>query len=249
VAALKFPIAALKMASFSDRGDVVLIGAGLVGSLLAYIFQEKGYSVSIFERFGDIRHIPSLGRSINLVITSRGLRACDAIGGGLREELLSLAVAVVGRVIHQQDGSVQFQRYGKDDTECNYSISRCYLTRLIFLKPIIIDKLLLSRVPICRYELNKFLIGKAEEAGAKFYFGHSLVSTETDFGDNDVNKGGDVGSTLAFEVTEVDGTKTNRYVHCACPVFACDGGGSRARYALREKGLTEFTETLLNSDV
>jgi hypothetical protein len=97
--------------------------------------------------------------------------------------------------------------------------------------------------------LNKFLIGKAEEAGAKFYFGHSLVSTETDFGDNDVNKGGDVGSTLAFEVTEADGTKTMRYVHCACPVFACDGGGSRARYALREKGLTEFTETLLNSDV
>jgi kynurenine 3-monooxygenase len=60
-----------------------------------------------------------------LVITSRGLRACDAIGGGLREEILSLAVAVVGRVIHQQDGSVQFQRYGKDDTECNYSTSRC----------------------------------------------------------------------------------------------------------------------------
>jgi kynurenine 3-monooxygenase len=121
------------MSSFNDRGDVVVIGAGLVGSLLAYIFQKKGYSVSIFERFGDIRHIPSLGRSINLVITSRGLRACDAIGGGLREELLSLAVAVVGRVIHQQDGSVQFQRYGKDDTECNYSISRCYWTRLLLL--------------------------------------------------------------------------------------------------------------------
>jgi hypothetical protein len=110
-------------------------------------------------------------------------------------------------------------------------------------------KLLRSCVLICRYELNKFLIGKAEEAGAKFYFGHSLVSSETDFGDNDVNKGGDVGSTLAFEVTEADGSKTMRYVHCACPVFACDGGGSRARYALREKGLTEFTETLLNSDV
>lgn len=114
----------MKMSSFSGNGDVVIVGAGLVGSLLGYILQKKGYSVTIFERYGDIRQIPSLGRSINLVITSRGLRACDAIGGGLREEILSLAVAVTGRVIHQQDGSVQFQRYGKDDTECNYSISR-----------------------------------------------------------------------------------------------------------------------------
>lgn len=111
------------MSSFAN-GDIVIIGAGLVGSLLGYILQKKGYSVSIFERYGDIRQIPSLGRSINLVITSRGLRACDSIGGGLREEILSLAVAVVGRVLHQQDGSVQFQRYGKDDHECNYSISR-----------------------------------------------------------------------------------------------------------------------------
>ena len=108
----------------ATEGDVVVIGAGLVGSLLAYILQKKGYSVSLFERYADIRQIPSLGRSINLVITSRGLRACDAIGGGLREEVLSLAVAVVGRVLHQLDGTTQFQRYGKDDSECNYSISR-----------------------------------------------------------------------------------------------------------------------------
>lgn len=111
------------MSSFA-QGDIVIIGAGLVGSLLGYILQKKGYSVSIFERYGDIRQIPSLGRSINLVITSRGLRACDSIGGGLKEEIISLAVAVTGRVLHQQDGSVQFQQYGKDDTECNYSISR-----------------------------------------------------------------------------------------------------------------------------
>ena len=111
------------MAQFG-KGDIVVIGAGLVGSLLAYILQKKGFTVTVFERYGDIRQIPSLGRSINLVITNRGLRACDAIGGGLREELLTLAVPVTGRVIHQLDGTVLFQRYGKDDSECNYSISR-----------------------------------------------------------------------------------------------------------------------------
>jgi kynurenine 3-monooxygenase len=111
------------MAEFA-KGDIVVVGAGLVGSLLAYILQKRGFNVTVFERYGDIRHIPSLGRSINLVLTNRGLRAADAIGGGLREELIAMSVAVTGRVIHLQDGSEQFQRYGKDDTERNYSISR-----------------------------------------------------------------------------------------------------------------------------
>ena len=50
----------------SSKGDIVIIGAGLVGSLLAYILTKKGFDVSVFERYGDIRQIPSLGRSINL---------------------------------------------------------------------------------------------------------------------------------------------------------------------------------------
>lgn len=50
----------------SSRGEIVIIGAGLVGSLLAYILTKKGFEVSVFERYGDIRQIPSLGRSINL---------------------------------------------------------------------------------------------------------------------------------------------------------------------------------------
>mmetsp|Transcript_21348 Transcript_21348/g.30907 ORF Transcript_21348/g.30907 Transcript_21348/m.30907 type:complete len:455 (-) Transcript_21348:652-2016(-) len=209
------------MASFG-KGDVVIIGAGLVGSLLAYLLQKKGFRVSVFERYQDIRQIPSLGRSINLVITKRGLRAVDCFGEeGLRDEILALAVAVTGRVIHQQDGSVQFQRYGKDDSECNYSISR--------------------------FELNKFLIQKAESAGAKIYFGHSLDSDSTDFSDGTCNGGGDVGCTLEF-VAHRDGIESRVRVFCACPVVGCDGGGSRARYAMRNAGLTEFKETMLGTD-
>lgn len=101
---------------------------------------------------------------------------------------------------------------------------------------------------LARYELNKFLIGKAEKAGAKFYFGHGLDTKETSFADNDANGGGDVGCTLAFEVVEADGSKGKRFVHCACPVLACDGGGSRARYAMKEAGMTEFTESMLGSE-
>ena len=99
----------------------------------------------------------------------------------------------------------------------------------------------------CRYELNKFLIAKAEAAGTKFYFGHSLDAKETSFDDNAVNGGGAVGSTLVFDVT-VDGVTSKKYVNCACPVLACDGGGSRARFAMKEQGFTQYTETLLGSD-
>lgn len=91
------------------------------------------------------------------------------------------------------------------------------------------------------------MIAKAEKEGAKFYFGHSLDTKETSFGDSDVNGGNAVGSTLAFDV-QVDGVSSKRYVHCACPVLACDGGGSRARFALKEQGFTQYTETLLGSD-
>ena len=104
------------------------------------------------------------------------------------------------------------------------------------------------KITVCiRYELNKFLIGKAEAAGARIYFGHGLDSEASVFSDNSVNEGGNVGSTLAFDVV-VDGVKSKRYVQCRCPVLACDGGGSRVRYAMKNQGLTTFTETLLGSD-
>jgi len=35
-------------------------------------------------------------------------------------------------------------------------------------------------------------------------------------------------------------------VKVGCPVIACDGGGSRVRYALRRAGLTDFTEEVLS---
>merc|ERR550532_1851203 len=105
----------------------------------------------MFERYPDMRSIPSVGRSINLSVTSRGLRAIRNLGGTLYEELLGLATKIRGRIIHMPDGAVVFQRYGKDDTECNYSISRI--------------------------ELNKFLIDAASKEGAEFLFDHNLSDT------------------------------------------------------------------------
>lgn len=99
-----------------------------------------------------------------------------------------------------------------------------------------------------RFELNKFLIQKAEESGAKIYFGHGLEIDGTSFLDGENNCGDrDVGCTLQFTVMEGE-SKRSLTVNCACPVFGCDGGGSRARYAMRAGGLCEFEETLLGTE-
>ena len=112
-------------AAASPDNAVTIVGAGLAGSLMALILQRSGYSVTMYERYNDVRQIPSAGRSINLVLTSRGLRAMHALGDGrLVKDMYDLSVPVTGRVMHQVDGSEVFQRYGKDDSEFNLSISR-----------------------------------------------------------------------------------------------------------------------------
>lgn len=134
---------------------IVIVGAGLVGSLLAVVLLRKGFRVHIFERYADIRSIPTNGRSINLSVTSRGLRAIRALGGNLYDEIIGLTTKIKGRIIHMPSGEVLFQRYGKDDTECNYSVSRG--------------------------ELNKHLIDVAAKEGAEYRWSH-LLSETSDFG-------------------------------------------------------------------
>lgn len=199
----------LQEVTVGGMGHIVILGAGLVGSLCAVVLLKKGFKVHVYERYQDIRSIPSAGRSINLSVTSRGLRAIKALGGSLYNDIVSnLTTKVMGRIIHMPEGKVLFQRYGKDDTEHNYSVSRL--------------------------DLNKFLLNAAAEAGAELHFDHALVES-SDFSDERT-----VGSCLHFR-----SRKGCLKVNAECPVIACDGAGSRARYALKRCGLTDFTEDLL----
>mmetsp|Transcript_95716 Transcript_95716/g.275826 ORF Transcript_95716/g.275826 Transcript_95716/m.275826 type:complete len:703 (+) Transcript_95716:58-2166(+) len=198
----------------SAKGAVV-VGAGLVGSLCAVVLLRKGFAVHVFERYEDIRSIPSAGRSINLAITSRGLRAIRSLGGGVYDDIVGkLTTKIRGRIIHMpQGGDVLFQRYGKDDSECNYSVSRL--------------------------DLNKFLIDLAAKEGAEYHFSHAL-SESSDFTGPEA-----IGCQLHF-TRRAAGVEERVRVQLECPVIACDGAGSRVRYALRRSGLTTFTEELIS---
>jgi kynurenine 3-monooxygenase len=139
----------------SSSPDVAIVGAGLVGSLAAIFLTRRGLCVTVHERLPDPRSGRGpAGRSINLVVASRGLRALEDVG--LRDGVLSLTVAVAGRMIHSLDGELSYQPYGRDASECNYSVSRA--------------------------ELNRFLISEAERSGVRFEFGAALSGADFENG-------------------------------------------------------------------
>ena len=102
--------------------NVVIIGAGLVGSLWAVYLSKAGYKVTIYERRSDIRKAEiSAGKSINLALSVRGWTALDAVGVG--DEIRKIAIPMHGRVMHDLEGNLTYQPYGKEG-EAIYSVSR-----------------------------------------------------------------------------------------------------------------------------
>ena len=101
---------------------IAIVGAGLVGSLLAIYLVKRGYKVSVFERRFDMReHLIDGGRSINMALSNRGIKALEEVG--LAAKLKDTAVPMKGRMIHDILGKIRFQPYGKQGEFIN-SISR-----------------------------------------------------------------------------------------------------------------------------
>jgi len=130
--------------------SVTILGAGLVGSLLAIILRKRGYEVTIYEGRKDMRASNvGAGRSINLAMSVRGWQALDL--AGLREEMEELAIPMFGRFLHQANGTSVSQQYGTNN-EAIYSVSRG--------------------------ELNKKLMTLAEKHGVKILFEHKCKKVD-----------------------------------------------------------------------
>lgn len=125
-----------------SKRSVTILGAGLVGSVLAVLLRKRGYEVTVYERRPDMRkEAVGAGRSINLAMSNRGWKALEL--AGLRDDIEAIAIPMPGRFLHQEDGSSAFQAYGKNG-EAIYSVSRG--------------------------ELNKKLMDLAEQHGATIHF-------------------------------------------------------------------------------
>jgi kynurenine 3-monooxygenase len=129
------------------KPELTLIGAGLVGALLATLLAQRGFRVSVFERRPDPRRAGFTGgRSINLALAERGWHGLRV--AGLQERMAPIAVMMRGRMVHALDGATNLQRYGRDDSEVIWSVNRG--------------------------TLNTTLLDAAEAAGVTLHFGRRL---------------------------------------------------------------------------
>jgi len=107
---------------------ITIVGAGLAGSLLAVYLSKRGFNVEMYERRPDMRkHDTGGGKSINLALSTRGIHALKEVG--LYDEIKKIAIPMYGRMIHSTDGQLNFQRYGKDDSEYINAVSRGELNK------------------------------------------------------------------------------------------------------------------------
>jgi len=112
-----------------NKEMITLIGAGLVGSLLAVLLARRGFKVKIFERRPDIRRQNiSTGRSINLALANRGIYPLEQ--AGLMNRVTPILTPMKGRMIHDLEGNQNFQSYGQKPEEVIYSISRGELNKI-----------------------------------------------------------------------------------------------------------------------
>jgi kynurenine 3-monooxygenase len=130
--------------------SIAIVGAGLVGSLLSIYLRKRGYTITVFERRPDMR-VKGFegGRSINLALSNRGIRALEEIG--LAEPLKKVAIPMHGRVMHDRKGNLSFQPYGKEGQYIN-SVSRS--------------------------GLNVVLMDQAEKLGVKFLFAQRIEKVD-----------------------------------------------------------------------
>ena len=111
------------------KKQISIVGAGLVGSLLASLLGKKGFKVDVYERRSDIRKANiAAGKSINMACSTRGWKALDLVGAG--DKIRAAAIPMKGRTMHGQDGTLTFQPYGKEG-EAIYSISRAGLNQIL----------------------------------------------------------------------------------------------------------------------
>jgi len=133
------------------KKNTIVVGAGLVGSLLSIYLSKRGYNVKIFERRPDMRKEQmNAGRSINLALSDRGIKALEEVG--IMDDIKKISIPMHGRFLHNADGSTAYQPYGQEGQYIN---------------------------SVSRGELNKKLMDLAEQNGVEIFFEHSFLATES----------------------------------------------------------------------
>ncbi len=102
---------------------ILIIGAGLCGSLLALRMAQRGHRITLMEKRPDLREESvDSGRSINLAFSDRGMKGLRL--AGLGDKVGPLCIPMRGRMIHDVAGNTFMSPYSGRDHEYINSISR-----------------------------------------------------------------------------------------------------------------------------
>lgn len=114
----------------NKKEKILIVGAGLCGSLLALRMAQRGYQVEVYESRSDLRNsVISAGRSINLSLSDRGLKALRM--AGLEKKARALCIPMKGRLMHDAASNTFESNYSGRQGECINSISRGNLNGLL----------------------------------------------------------------------------------------------------------------------
>ncbi|XP_078315497.1 kynurenine 3-monooxygenase-like isoform X4 [Crassostrea virginica] len=139
----------------SDK-HIVIVGAGLVGTLNAILLAKRDFKVSVYEKRQDPRkQSGSCGRrTTNLALSSRGMKALRHVG--LAEEIAPYQVPMFARMVHEVGGRMHALNYGRK------------------------EQFILSTQ---RNKLNEILLNAAEKfPNVTCFFGHKLIDCDLQTG-------------------------------------------------------------------
>jgi len=113
-----------------NKEQILIIGAGLCGSLLALRLAQRGYHIKLVEKRPDLRKVDQdAGRSINLALSDRGLRGLRM--AGVEKQAQELCIPMHGRMIHPVNDDPFLTRYSGRTHEYINSVSRPGLNMLL----------------------------------------------------------------------------------------------------------------------
>ncbi|MFJ1269569.1 FAD-dependent oxidoreductase [Legionella lytica] len=110
--------------------EISIIGAGLAGTLLTLYLAKRGYKLHVFDARPDLRVSQSHdGRSINLALSCRGITGLAGIG--IMPEIEQLMVPMRARAIHDAQGQIKYQSFGRHHEEYINAVERNELNKLL----------------------------------------------------------------------------------------------------------------------
>ena len=105
------------------KDKIIIVGAGLCGTLSAIRLAQRGFQVVVYERRPDMRKgVEDAGRSINLALSARGLLALEM--AGIKAAILDECIPMRGRMIHPLEGNPFLSNYSGRPGDYINSVSR-----------------------------------------------------------------------------------------------------------------------------